>query len=1662
MDRRHRSLSRARRGSARRALAAWAVVILAGLLPGSPEAAIFGVPNGATNPNTWFLMTGTGSANNDGDAIHTMTFKIEVTGNTLDVQVHDAGNSGARDWNRGSDSTTNYTLRDPAGAILANITIGNDNATTENVLSRLTAAGFLAIGASAPFAVQRGLFELTITMGNNTEVNAFGLSIPGYQVYTSVDVPAGNEDGQMIIGGQNSGGAPVAGVTQPAFMYPYVDRGCSLTTTNYDDDTGGGNPGAGSSGTLRSRLGTNTALTMSGNGVASDNALAAIQQATKAQDYGIWRLDWNSGTQQNLIDWRMADYTGVNIPGAGLPHRPNAPFRIYLPADGTLPGAPVAPVEPRIEQSLTPLTPSGGGGPGGPNPPVAGSTSYFEVNVALTNPTASAMTTVTLTANVPGAPVLYESSNPPLITAGAQVTGGGAISSQPADGGSGNVVATWATVAAGATVSLTYSVAVTPAGAGSINVTATPASGNGTRLTYTPAFQSATFPRTENTGPLCQLSAQAGTAVPNAVALEALDARGYAGQVRLAWTTAAEWSNLGFNVYRAQGPAGAPIQLNRALILGAGTSSYRADYLFVDPDVRDGSSYAYWLEDVDRAGRRTLHGPVFATAGGDPAPAIDAAALDRVAGADGDLSVGALAALSIVSQEHRAPGPVAPARAAASPAMAQAQAPRPIARVLSQDETGMLVEIKVPRARLAPVTLDGAAYTDVTMEGFSHIAEPGHPALPEVGVPIPIPDVADLRIEVEDETRRRIAGPVLPAPAPDYALQPDGSLAASYAPDMAIYGGAAYPQAVVTPGGSVRQGDSRLLVLRIDPVAWDPATGTLTQATRLRARIRFEGARAADARSEPDARRLNQFMVAERGAIRIAVDRTGIQRVSGQALLDAGLPAETDPRLLSLYVGGQEAAILVEGEEDGVLDGGDAIVFHGEALDNDHALARTYWLVPGTLTGARIADLDGTPSGADSGESTTPAVVRLEKNLVYVPFVLNGAISNFVGDSIFQNPRDQVLSLVGVTGGAAELRLRVQGATTDDNVDPDHHLQVSVNGVTVGEARWDGFGAFEGSFVLPPGTLVEGANQVRFTPIADTGALYDFDYVDWVEIRYVRGLGQAGPALAFETSAAGDHTLSDLDGPAAMLLDVTDPLAPERVQGGLAGAGTLAFAAGEGTRRLEVATEAGFVTPASVGLDTPSSLHDAPGTDWLAIAHESLLAGTQPLAALRASEGLRARIVDVQDVYDEFGTGDPDPQAIRDFLAWQYERGGAPRLRYVLLVGDASSDERNWLHGANRNLIPAPLRDGTYTERASDNWYAAFLGDDAVPDVALGRLPVKDAAQLAGVVSKILAYAAQPLGQDWQRSALLVADDGFHAFQAGEAALFEGASDAMARWLPPGFDALQLYLSAIPEADQAAVARQAILDALNSGRLFVSYIGHGAITLWADEVIFRAADLASLHNADRLPFVVVLNCLNGFFNAPSGDALGESMLFGPTGAVAVYAPASVAPIEGQEVMGEAIARAIFRAGDLRIGDALVRARAASAGLRFFDDLAGGWALLGDPATRLAFDALPIADAGDDADGEVRARVTLDGSASGGVPGPLAFSWRIVSAPAGSHASLVHADEARPSLRLDREGTYVVELVVSAEGRSSAPDTVTVRALPRPGSGAGSKARSPFL
>ena len=73
--------------------------------------------------------------------------------------------------------------------------------------------------------------------------------------------------------------------------------------------------------------------------------------------------------------------------------------------------------------------------------------------------------------------------------------------------------------------------------------------------------------------------------------------------------------NLGFNLYRSESPSGPYTKLNASLIPSQVPGApFGASYTWLDEDVEPGPNYYYRLEDVEAGDKRTMHGPISASA----------------------------------------------------------------------------------------------------------------------------------------------------------------------------------------------------------------------------------------------------------------------------------------------------------------------------------------------------------------------------------------------------------------------------------------------------------------------------------------------------------------------------------------------------------------------------------------------------------------------------------------------------------------------------------------------------------------------------------------------------------------------------------------------------------------------------------------------------------------------------------------------------------------------------------------------------------------------------------------------------------------------------------------------------------------------------------------
>jgi hypothetical protein len=86
---------------------------------------------------------------------------------------------------------------------------------------------------------------------------------------------------------------------------------------------------------------------------------------------------------------------------------------------------------------------------------------------------------------------------------------------------------------------------------------------------------------------------------------------------------------------------------------------------------------------------------------------------------------------------------------------------------------------------------------------------------------------------------------------------------------------------------------------------------------------------------------------------------------------------------------------------------------------------------------------------------------------------------------------------------------------------------------------------------------------------------------------------------------------------------------------------------------------------------------------------------------------------------------------------------------------------------------------------------------------------------------------------------------------------------------------------------------------------------------------------------------------------------------------------------------------------------------------------------------------PVADAGADQSARVRDIVTLSGSAADVDSNAFTYSWSFASLPPKSKAAFSDPTSPGPTFKADKEGTYVVDLVVNDGLVDSIADTVTI-------------------
>ncbi|HOF60055.1 MAG TPA: C25 family cysteine peptidase [Candidatus Latescibacteria bacterium] len=884
-------------------------------------------------------------------------------------------------------------------------------------------------------------------------------------------------------------------------------------------------------------------------------------------------------------------------------------------------------------------------------------------------------------------------------------------------------------------------------------------------------------------------------------------------------------------------------------------------------------------------------------------------------------------------------------------------------KVLNSDAHGLDVEIT------APLEIDGANPAKLRIPGWETTSDPSQPGVPYLVVPIVVPSegAVSASVTAQIDTFAR-CGPVEKGSG-DRPIGLDDEVAGAAAwsdpgrqlVSIEITGVARdvrMARLVVCPVSVVEGGVRWTKSLRVAVRFATESTVPLARAARQDTDHPAVGALNAD--FIPLFRRTGTTQPAERVAasqnsyrVRFYVRYEGIYRITGADLKKwtQGSPIiwETvDPRTFRLEESGREIPIYVEGEERGVVEDSLAIEFFARPnIGRYQSVAPDLYRDPfvemgiynlswGHGPGARLADEDGSLTTPSSSPDLVQCVtywhtVHAEEDQTFERF--GGANEDLIDRYMWKR--------IG-HGDTAEFPIQLESPVNDAKNPPivevmargatfsRHIMEVRLQGTRIGTAGLSPilrdldlihFRRSSTAVELEDG--VNTLSVITGDPSNPDPNGNDVVALNWFEVTYERNYVAKDNSISFRRPSEPSQGVFEFSLSGFGTPDITVyKVGVSRIRNFTIEAPVTSRSEGYTIRfqdRID-GDDPRYIAVASSRKLKPDRVVVVPvwerpltdrtrAADYLIVTHSVLMDSVARFAEYRRSAqggSHTVTVVDVAQIYDEFGYGYPAAEPVRDFLNYAFRYWAQPSLRYVVLVGDGvmryPSDNMGLLAYP---LIPAFLEaQAKWGGTETDHPYAMLAGDDLLPDIIVGRIPASTTNDLRVAVDKIIEFEQTPERSKWRNSVLLISE--------GEA-WFVAQHEFLGAELPPSYFQNKLYNGATtaPHLDVFYGRRGESLALLNEGSLWTIYLGHGGGGVWGSDRLLVHADPPTLQNAGRAGIFLSMTCFTGAFAGVTQKSLAELMLFSRGGAIAWLGASSVGWVNNDFYFTQSIIRAAF-------------------------------------------------------------------------------------------------------------------------------------------------------
>ena len=673
---------------------------------------------------------------------------------------------------------------------------------------------------------------------------------------------------------------------------------------------------------------------------------------------------------------------------------------------------------------------------------------------------------------------------------------------------------------------------------------------------------------------------------------------------------------------------------------------------------------------------------------------------------------------------------------------------------------------------------------------------------------------------------------------------------------------------------------------------------------------------------------------------RFYVEKSGVYKISKSFLQSLGFdPGKEDPKRIKIYGnGGQmlplsnniyypedltENAIQVIGENDGIFNNEDYILFYAEGTENWSTESQTnlnlydtksyYYITSSGGEGKRIPNASQ-PSGISTLELNTFDDYQFHEvdqtNLVHLG-------RQWLGEA-FDINQEQEFSF-NFPNIDTSSPVKIETNTASAAFTPTSFV-ISANGQNIGTINFNSLStSSEIKYLtqkLPVNTTFSGTENIKIKlTYNNNGVPGSKGFLDHINLTAKRKLLGTNKQFKFQYNAAGstigivNYTIGNAS-TISQIWDITDLYNVSKFEN--PNQAVFSFKANLGEVRKYIAIDpSDYFTPlkenqskvtnqnlkGTLFKNNQNSFQDI---DYVIITPKSLTSQAEKLAVFhRTNSNLSVKVIALENIYQEFSSGKQDIAAIRNCIKYIYDNASSPekRIKYVNLFGDASYDYKNRILN-NTNIVPiyqSPISNTTgEASFASDDFYGLMDSNEGIVgypfggiDIAVGRMLVSDNVQAQEMINKVLEYHDTKSYGNWRNNFVLISDDSDQNSDASLQTRQNNLADVIASE-KPFFNIDKIILDSYTQEASAGgsrypKARTDFFNAFEKGALVFNYLGHGGEDGLASERIWEKSDGQNLNNQYKYPLFITITCEFSRFDDPTRPTAGEYTFWNPKG-----------------------------------------------------------------------------------------------------------------------------------------------------------------------------------